>query len=113
MIVGNPIVCTIQCRNQAGVLFDPDVLQVSIIKGDGSEDSLQYGGTNPSDSFLTRTGVGLYLLWFQTTVPGDWSVLPRWQQETADPQAPISVTSSRALIFPVTPTNHTFADRSA
>lgn len=111
-IQGNPIAYSFQCRNQAGALFDPDTVEVSIVKGDGSEELLTYGGTNPRDDLLTRASIGAYAFWITADVVGQWSILTRWTQATSDPACPLTMTPTRRIIVDVTPLSpHTFADR--
>lgn len=113
MILGNPISGTFECRNQAGVLFDPDVVQVSFVKNKAGtiEDTLTYGGVGARDAQLTRTSTGVFAFWYTTDVRGVWTILPRWQQDTDDPAAPIVVTADKATTVLVEASLHQFSDR--
>jgi hypothetical protein len=117
--LGEPISFSFNCTNQLGALFDPDVVQVSLVKDHSLEDpstslyedTLTYGGSDPRDSQLTKLAVGSYAVVYTTDRVGRWSCLPRWSD--AGLPAGAMVTSRSPYLVDVEPTEHQFIDREA
>ncbi|HSV92126.1 MAG TPA: hypothetical protein VLH81_03580 [Desulfobacterales bacterium] len=91
----------------ASQLHDPDVLQVSLCRGDGSEDTLTYGGTESTDANLTRTAEGAYTLKYQLIVAGMWSIRVRTGDSVG---GATEWRKSKKVTFQVIPDRHTFTD---
>lgn len=90
------------------VPHDPEVVQVSLRKGDGSEDLLTYGGSDPGDDIVTRTGEGSYAVKYTVDAVGTW----RLRVRTGDTVAgEIQWRKSNEEVFAVLADEHAFVDR--
>lgn len=105
MILGEPIIRSFRCRDQNKTLFDPPLVEVSLLKGNGIEAVLRYGGGNATDAQLTRTSTGVYRFWYQSDVIGQWRVVARWVI-TSSPQSIVLIT--RLYLVNVDPIPNTF-----
>ena len=91
---------------KGGALYDPTVVQVSFVKGDGSEDTLTCGGLNPRDGQLTKISEGVYQWWYRYDVLGEWRVCERW----SDQGGAAEVRPSSELRFTIDADPHTWTD---
>jgi len=90
------------------VPHDPGVVQVSLRKGDGTEDVLTYGGSDPRDEQLVRTSEGAYSVRYTADVAGMW----RLRVRTGDAVAgEIEWRKSNEEVLCVLPDEHAFVDR--
>lgn len=90
---------------KGGELYNPQVVQVSLIKGDGTEDTLTWGGTDPRDSQLLNISPGVFEYWYRFDVPGDWRVNERWTD-----QGGAAEVKNRDLIVSITDDPHEWGD---
>jgi hypothetical protein len=55
------------------------IVQVSFLKGNGSEDTLTIGGTEPNDTRLIKLAeTGRYGVSYKLDVVGEWIINERW-----------------------------------
>jgi hypothetical protein len=80
--VGDMAEGVIECRDQNDALFSPPIVQLSVLRGDYSEDVLTFGGTAPNDSRLIALSVGRYAFSYILTMPGNWEFQARWTDNT-------------------------------
>lgn len=80
--VGDMAEGVIECRDQNGALFAPPIVQLSVIRGDYSEDLLTFGGTEPNDSRIVALTTGRYAFSYVLTMPGVWDFQGRWTDNT-------------------------------
>lgn len=101
---------TIECLNQSLALFNPTTVYLSVVRGDGSEDTLTFGGPEPTDAYLTNVGVGLFHFVYPLALVGRYSFLGRWIDTTSG--LPITRQSPCAAVVRVIYNPHQFGDRS-
>lgn len=111
--VGDTAVYDIPCRDQDNKLFDPDVVEVSIVHGDEREELVTYGGTEPHDNWLSKVSTGNYRLIVTIQAPGALSILPRWKHHTALGDGLLVITPQRPTSeFVPNQGQHQFKDRT-
>jgi hypothetical protein len=77
--LGEALQFEIETRDQDNALFDPAILQVTIVKPDGTEDKLELYGLDPRDNRLSRVSIGLYRAYYPADAGGIWTCRARWK----------------------------------
>jgi hypothetical protein len=70
----------ITCKKN-GVLYNPETVQATFIRPDGTEDTLNFAGVSPRDGQLTRISTGIYEYWYKYTMVGKWRINDRWTDQ--------------------------------
>lgn len=73
----------IECRDQNNALFSPPIVQLSVLRGDDTEDVLTLGGVSPNDSRLVALETGRYAFSYILNVAGGWEFQAKWTDSTA------------------------------
>lgn len=80
--VGQTKIYKFQTKNKSGQLYDPVTVQASVLKGNGSEDVLTYGGISARDSWLTKLATGWYQVEYTFDVSGETRISKRWSDDS-------------------------------
>jgi hypothetical protein len=108
-VVGDTYVYKIECRvSSTGELFDPSPLKVSIILGNGAEDTVTYGAASEPLKLFTRLSKGVYELDYVLPVSGTYRIRTLGDWDSGGVSWPSK--SRREVIFEVDPDPHTFGD---
>jgi hypothetical protein len=108
-IVGDTLSYTFTIRDELGQLHEPAIVQVSFLKGDGSEDVLTLGGIDPLDSCLIKLPeTATYRVDYSLDVIGDWEINERWTDDGWT-----HTVKGRAFSLSVIPDPHGWADKAA
>ena len=110
--VGDTFVYNLKCYDQDNKLFDPDVVEASIVYGNGSEELVTYGGTETRDNWIAKTSTGVYSLFIGTASAEPFSILPRWKHHTTLGDGTLVVTPPRPTLESFLGTKHQFKDRT-
>jgi len=110
--VGDTFVYDLKCYDQDNKLFDPDVVEVSIVYGSGAEELITYGGTETRDNWISKTATGVYALVIASSSGEPSSILPRWKHHTTLGDGTLVVTSTRPYAESFLGTKHQFKDRT-
>ena len=80
--VGDMVEGIIECRDQNNALFAPPLVQLSVMRGDATEDVLTFGGTSENDSRLVALTTGRFAFSYILTGPGGWEFQAKWSDAT-------------------------------
>ena len=107
--VGDTLHYRFECRNdRTGALFDPSSFLVSIIRGDGSEDTTEYQGPLEAGKSIVRISEGIYEIFYVLTIPGDYEMAASGSWSSGGAEWP--GTQARPYLFSVIPNPHTNTD---
>lgn len=110
--VGDTLRYRFTCTNaKTGLPFDPDPCRVSIIRGDGSEDTTVYQGPPEAGKLIERISEGVYELSYVLTIPGNHELLCSGEWSSGGATWP--GIQQRAFPFTVIPNPHTNTDVAA
>lgn len=108
--IGAALTFRLTCKHNEGgisVLFDPTVVQFSVIKPSGAEDALTYGGSETNDANVTRVSTGIYDVFYNTDAVGEWRVRAAWSHTSGG----VTMDSkSRQFAVQVEADAHSFVD---
>lgn len=110
--IGDTDVYDIKCYNETDELFDPDVVEVSIVGLANAEELVTYNGTEPHDNWLSRVSLGVYRLIVTRSKDGCVSILPRWKHRTTLGDGLLVKSARRALTETGFENRHQFRDRA-
>lgn len=111
-VVGDTYFNRFECRvASTGLLFDPTLVQVSIILGDNSEDTVTYGEYQEDGKLLARIYEGVYEFSYVLPVSGIYRVRIGGNWSSGGRSWPSK--SRREILFEVDPDLHTFTDHAA
>lgn len=81
-LLGDTLTYTFTVYDEDNARHQPSALKVSLLKGDGSEDTIVLGGTDPSDAYLVQlTGVANYKVSYPLNVVGVWDINEWWSDD--------------------------------
>jgi hypothetical protein len=112
LVVGDTYVYRFECRiKNSNELFDPSLLKVSLILGNGAEDTVTYGASPESLKQFSRISQGIYELRYVLPVPGAYRVRVAGNWDAGGVSWP--VIARHESIFDVDPISQTFNDAPA
>jgi hypothetical protein len=102
---GNTLVAGLVIKDDQGLAYVPDNLQVSILKSDGSEDTLTFGGATIGDNWIVAdASPGVFTVFYKIALSaptGIWYVNAHWT--TTFLGETIEVSLEEPVPFRVTP----------